>query len=191
MHLLALHLGRVRSCLPRCDFPCSLTRPAPGARARKSSPFRSSYTVDVTTDAAPTFVGNRVGANTQDGAMSEQRDDIDLEVSSLQPAAGPTGTDAQDRNGASPPDTRALRLPRQQRLLRAGSVFVLLTLLVCAVLLIPTGNRAAVLHLLTPPTLVPTATPKQAMTRSCGSTPFPGENSSLMASQGPTCAGRR
>jgi hypothetical protein len=40
-----------------------------------------------------------------------------------------------------------------------GSAVLLLALLLCAVLLAPTGNRDAVLHLLTPPTPFPAATP--------------------------------
>jgi hypothetical protein len=107
--------------------------------------------------------------------MSERMDDFDVEVSGLEQATAAPPADAHHPDGASPPlDTigadspapvaqrlsLSARLPRPQRLLRAGSVVALLILLVCAVLLIPTSNRDAVLHLLTPPTAVPTAIPR-------------------------------
>jgi len=106
--------------------------------------------------------------------MSEQQDDFDLEVSSLQSSAVTNGTEALDPDDSSHPrasmgaDSPApmtqrvsltMRLPRQLRFLRAGSVVALLVLLLCAVLLLPAGNRDTVLRLLTPPTPVPTATP--------------------------------
>jgi hypothetical protein len=106
--------------------------------------------------------------------MSERQDDFDLEVSSLQSSTVTNGTEALDPDGSSHPRASigaqspapmtqrvslTMRLPRQLRFLRAGSVVALLVLLLCAVLLLPAGNRDTVLRLLTPPTPFPTATP--------------------------------
>jgi hypothetical protein len=98
--------------------------------------------------------------------MSEQRDDFDLEVSSLEPPAGQNGDDASvspDSHSASAasPHVRQVsvvaRHTRAQRFWRTGSIVAILTAFLLAALLLPSGNREAVLSRLTPPT--PTTTP--------------------------------
>jgi hypothetical protein len=104
--------------------------------------------------------------------MSEGMDDFDLEVSSLAPS--PAATDAGDEDATSTPETARVptislqatrhvsltaRRTQTWQFIRAGGVAAFLTLLISAVLLASSGNRDAVLRLLTPPTPFPTATP--------------------------------
>jgi hypothetical protein len=108
--------------------------------------------------------------------MSEPIDDFDLEVSALEAApASASALTHEPIDAASPHETPqaerparstrcvslVARRPRAQRLVRAGSALALLALLVSAALLIPSGNRDTVLHLLTPVRVDPTA-PLQA-----------------------------
>jgi hypothetical protein len=110
--------------------------------------------------------------------MSEQMDDVELEVSRLpapsaiSTSASPTSdgstpapavSDAPDEAScASPahPVSVVVRRPRTQRLVRAGSAVTLLTALIAAVLLIPTSNREALLHALGSPMASPTSAPR-------------------------------
>src|SRR5689334_18164363 len=105
--------------------------------------------------------------------MSEDRDNFDLEVSSLTPPPTPSDADvdtaapAPEDGSASATSPQAIRhvslaasRTRTRQLVRAGGVATFLILLISAVLLAPGGNRDAVLRLLTPPTPVPSATPR-------------------------------
>src|SRR4029079_14175530 len=103
--------------------------------------------------------------------MSEQYDDTEVEVSSLDLPAAPsttaTGDDSSQTDTASvgslqaTPQRIALvaRRPQRQQALRAMGVLAILSILLSTVLLIPTGNRDAVLRLLITPASSPTAHP--------------------------------
>src|SRR5262245_2001064 len=115
--------------------------------------------------------------------MSEQMDDVELEVSRLPaPSATPTSatstsaTSTRDGSTSAPaasdaplepssasparPVSIGARRPRTQQLVRAGSAMALLTALIAAVLFIPTGNREALLHALISPIASPTTAPR-------------------------------
>jgi hypothetical protein len=97
--------------------------------------------------------------------MTEQQDNFDLEVSALESSPSQTTGDAiapSDSNSAHPatPPTRQVSLAprtRAQRVWRTGSIVAILTAFLLTALLLPSGNREAVLSRLTPPT--PTTTP--------------------------------
>jgi hypothetical protein len=104
--------------------------------------------------------------------MSEQMDDFDLEVSSLDPAPDTVGvletnsvsSSRKLAHTESPPTTRhvnfAPRLTRSQHLQRVASLIALVAALVTVLLLVPAGTRASILKALTPPIPAPTATPQ-------------------------------
>jgi hypothetical protein len=96
--------------------------------------------------------------------MSEQQDDLDLEVSSLEQTAAQNANDAavapDSLSAATSPARRVsvvARHTRAQRFWRMGSTIAILTTFLLAALLLPSGNRDAALSLITPPT--PTTTP--------------------------------
>jgi hypothetical protein len=107
--------------------------------------------------------------------MSEQIDDSDLEPSQLASTSVPPASAPADSEAAVAP-SRAIpaawppspvrhisvaeRRPLTQQLVRAASVVGLLTLLIAVGLLIPSGNRAALVRFLTPPTPSPTRAPQ-------------------------------
>src|SRR5262245_21158543 len=97
--------------------------------------------------------------------MSAPQDDADREVSSLASpwssppagrghdgaprlsgAAGDAELPAQGDRRVSPTARRSWR----QQAVRAGSAVLLFTLLLCGILLLPSGNRAAILRALIP-----------------------------------------
>jgi hypothetical protein len=101
--------------------------------------------------------------------MSEQQDDLDLEVSALESPAAQNAGDASapsDSSSARPSKRPARQVSlaaqrtRAQRLLRMGCIIIVLTAFILIALLLPSGNRDALVNRLIPPIPSPTALPQ-------------------------------
>jgi hypothetical protein len=105
--------------------------------------------------------------------MSERMDDSDVEATPVEPGSpapssasanhGADGSSFSATRAASPSPVRYVSVagqrPPAQQLLRAASVAGLLALLIVTGVLVPSGNRAALMRFFTPPTPSPTRVP--------------------------------
>lgn len=136
--------------------------------------------------------------------MSKRMDDFDLEVSALETASAQEPADPDDSDAVSSADDTtatapstpsarriflAARRSRAQQLVRAGSAVTLLLLLVTAVLLVPAGNRDALLRLVTPPTPFPTSVPQAGDDRFLWEHSVPWGRLLIDGQPGPTVSG--